>query len=131
MPNKELKLKNKNELQKSHERTTQEKVFVPEVDIFENDEMLFLQVNMPGVDKEAVDVHLDNNLLMMSGKIKREEYADLAPVYSEYNVGNYERVFEIGRVVDQSKIEASMKDGVLNLILFKIENAKPRTIEIK
>ena len=131
MISKELELKNKNELQQRHERTKQEKVFVPEVDIFETDEMLSIQANMPGVDKETMEVHLDNNILTLRGKIKREEYADLVPVYSEYNIGNYERVFEIGRVVDQNRIEASMKDGVLNLMLFKIENARPRTIEIK
>lgn len=126
-----IEAKDKNELKKSNENTKPEKVFTPEVDIYENETSLFLVANMPGVQKEAVDISLDNNILRLTGRINNSEYEELKPIYSEYNIGHYERSFELGSQVDQDKIEASMVQGVLNLMLPKVSTAQKRNITVK
>lgn len=127
----ELMLKRKNELQTQSEKTRPEKIFVPEVDISEKQDILLLQANMPGVTKDSVEINLHDNILKISGRIQPDEYEGLSPIYSEYNIGNYERTFELGDQIQQDKIEAKVENGVLNLILPKAEKSKPRTISIK
>ena len=127
----ELELKKKNELQQSREKTRPDKVFVPEVDIYENQDALILEANMPGVSKESIKVDLKDYTLKIRGEINKSDYEDLNPVYGEYNVGHYERAFDLSNTIDQEKIEASLDNGVLVLTLPKVEKAKPRSIEIQ
>lgn len=131
MTKQELELSKKNELKKDSEKTRAEKIFVPEVDICEKSDLLLLQANMPGVTKDNVEISLHENVLKISGRISPDEYQDLNPLYSEYNVGHYERTFDLGEQINQEKIEAKVNDGVLSLVLPKAEKKKPRTIPIK
>jgi len=127
----ELQVKNKKEVEAKKELTHAGPVFVPPVDIFENKDALVLIADMPGVTSEGVDIHLKENELTISGRLKKEENRVTTPIYTEYESGGYLRSFTLSNVIDQTKIEASMKDGVLKVILPKAEAAKPRLITVK
>ncbi len=102
----------------------------PAVDIVETDEGLWLWADMPGVDESSIDVELADNVLTIHGRVATDEYANLRPVYTEYNVGNYEARFRLSNAIDEKRIAAKLKDGVLELELPKSEAAKPRRIQI-
>jgi HSP20 family molecular chaperone IbpA len=59
------------------------------------------------------------------------KYQGLQSLYTEYNIGNYSRSFSLSNKIDQNRIAAEIKDGVLSLKLPKMEEAKPRTIQVK
>ena len=85
---------------------------------------------MPGVDKEKVDVNVENDILTIEGRIDYSKYEGLQPVYTEYNIGHYVRAFQISSKLEQGKISAELKDGVMTLVLPKAEKAKPRKIKV-
>lgn len=129
MDSKAIKPKDKKEVEASGEFTRNGPVFVPSVDIYESEESLTLIADMPGVSSDGVDIHLKDNDLTILGRTK-EEGALGAPVYSEYESGDYLRRFTLSSVIDQAKIEATMKDGVLMIVLPKSDAAKPRQISV-
>ena len=85
---------------------------------------------MPGVSKERVDVRVTNDVLSVEGRVDFSNYAGLQPVYTEYNVGNYARNFQLSSKIEQDAISAELKDGVMTLVLPKSEKAKPRKITV-
>ena len=105
--------------------------FTPKVDIWETEAAYNLAVEMPGVDKNGVDVKLEEGVLSIIGRVEPEDIKGFEKVYSEYDFGNYERQFQISEVIDEQKIKASIKNGVLQLELPKRESAKPKRIEVK
>jgi HSP20 family protein len=128
--NQELQVQEKQELDKSEESTIPARYFVPHADIFEDDEALTLMMEMPGVGKDGVTIDIEDDRLNIEGKIDFAKYEDMEPVYTEYSVGHFKRGFTLSNKVDQDKISADLKDGVLQLKLPKAEAAKPRRIEI-
>jgi HSP20 family protein len=129
-PQQELQVQQKREVEKKRESTVPARAFLPVTDIFETDQALTVILEMPGVRKEDVDVSIENDVLTIEGRIDFSKYEGLQPVYTEYNVGNYVRSFEISSKIDQSKISAVLKDGVMTLVLPKAEKAKPRKIKL-
>jgi HSP20 family protein len=127
----ELQVQQKREVDKAQEPTTPMRAFLPTTDIFETDDALTVILEMPGADRDNIDVSVENGVLTVEGKINFKKYEGLQPVYSEYNVGPYRRSFRISSRVDQDKIRAEMSDGVITLVLPKAEEAKPRKIEVK
>jgi HSP20 family protein len=125
-----LELRGKKQMEAKGELTQRRPVFIPAVDIFENKEALVLIADMPGVTNEAVEIHLEDGELTLRGRVA-EERQSLIPVYTEYRSGDYYRSFTLSNVIDQQKIEASMKNGVLKITLPKAEAAKPRHITVK
>ncbi len=111
------------------ETRSQERYITPPVDIFETTNGLVVTADLPGVSKEGLDVRVENNLLTIRGKTAHAAPGD--PVYREYGLVNFFRQFELNEKVDQSKISAELKHGVLTLNLPKAEEAKPRKIEVK
>lgn len=112
------------------ERTRTRRVYIPRVDIFETGEAVVLLADMPGVSEEDVDVTLEKNVLTITGYVQASEREGYSLAYSEYSEGDYERTFVLSDEVDRSRIEATMKDGVLKLLLPKSEALKTRKIEV-
>jgi Molecular chaperone (small heat shock protein) len=106
-------------------------VFTPAVDIFETDRELTLLADLPGVKKDGLTIDLDNNQLTIVGEVSPPEGSDEVVLLREYQTGRYFRQFALSDAIDQSKIEASLADGVLRLDLPKVEAAKPRKIAVK
>lgn len=125
----ELSVRNKQELSRD-EQTRPGRTFVPDVDIYETAESLWLWADMPGVDEKSIEVNLADGMLTLSGQVSLQEYDNLTPVYTEYNVGNYLRRFTVPNAIDSGRITARMTNGVLVLELPKAESAKPRKITV-
>ena len=126
----ELQVQQKREVEKREEATVPSRVFLPTTDIYETQDALNVIMEMPGVEKNNVDLAIENSVLKVFGRIDFSKYQGLQPVYTEYNVGHYARSFRLSGKIDQNKIRAEMKDGVLLLILAKAEEAKPRVIAV-
>ncbi len=85
--------------------------------------------DLPGVSREDLDVSVENGLLTIRGRTHHAVPGDA--IYREYELANFFRQFELSDKVDQNKITAELKHGVLTLNLPKAEEAKPRQIEVK
>ena len=128
---KELTVKSPTSLDKREEDTRPVRTFVPNVDIRETDEALWLWADMPGADDDSIDLRLDNGQLSIRGKVSVEAYKELSPVYTEYNVGEFVRNFRVGNEVDVEQIQARIANGVLELKLPKQARARARQIPIQ
>ena len=113
------------------ERTWARKVFVPRVDIYEADEDIFLVADMPGVNESSIDITLEKNVLTIDGCVEPQDFEGYSLAYAEYDVGDYQRSFTLSNQIDQEKIEATVKDGVLRLRLPKAGPAKAKKITVK
>ncbi|HET7886806.1 MAG TPA: Hsp20/alpha crystallin family protein [Bradyrhizobium sp.] len=126
----ELQVQQKREVDKKIEGTTPGRAFVPVTDIFETPEALTVVLEMPGVDRNSIEANVEDDIVTIEGRIDFAKYEGMQPVYTEYNVGHYARSFEISNKIDQSKISAQMKDGVVTIVLPKAAQAKPRKIQV-
>jgi HSP20 family protein len=106
------------------------KTYAPAVDILETANNILVIADMPGVDERSIDVTLEKNLLTIHGMIDSTTHDDLELAFSEYGVGDYQRAFSITDEIDRSNIKATVKDGVLKLVLPKSEKIKTRKIEV-
>jgi HSP20 family protein len=127
----ELQVQQKRELENKEESTIPTRVFLPTADIYETSDALNVVIEMPGVEKSSVDIRVEDGVLKIDGRLDFSKYQGLQPLYTEYNVGHYSRSFRLSSKIDQNKIAAELKDGVLALVLPKVEEAKPRTIQLK
>lgn len=126
----ELRVQRKREAETKQESTIPARLYVPVTDIFETEEALTLKLEMPGVTKDRVDVRVENDVLTIEGRMDLGGYEQLRPLYTEYNIGNYARTFQLSSKIEQDRISAALKDGVMTLVLPKVERAKPRKIQV-
>ena len=105
------------------------RAYVPGVDVVDNAGETVVFADMPGVDETSISITLENNVLSIKGTPEEVEYPGKSLVYREFGVGDYERSFSLTDTVDRNAISASIKDGVLRIVLPKL-NHKARTIEV-
>ncbi len=103
----------------------------PLVDIYETKDDYYLTAQMPGVKKEDVKIKLEEGNLVIMGRIDYEQNVNHKYVLKETEIGNYYRRFKISDSVDETKIDAKLENGILNVKLPKHDRLKPKTIEIK
>ncbi|GBC62349.1 heat-shock protein Hsp20 [Desulfonema ishimotonii] len=127
---KALRAKEKPEFSQTLEPTKPGPAFVPAVDIFETDSGITLIADMPGVKAEDLDIDLREDVLTLSGAVLPPEEPAEQEVFREYNTGTYFRQFSLSEVIDQEKIDAQLRDGILRLTLPKMEKATPRKIKV-
>ena len=113
------------------ERTRARRAYVPRVDIYETDEAIIVLGDMPGVDEKSVDITLEKNVLTINGYVEPVQPDNYSLAYAEYEAGDFQRNFTLSNEIDQDKIEATVKNGVLRLYLPKAGPAKTRKITIK
>jgi HSP20 family protein len=101
----------------------------PIVDVWEDEKAVHLTAEMPGVNKESLEVKVEDNRLVIRGA-KQAEPGEWNSIYSERRRGEYIREFQMDDTINPEKISAELKDGILNLTLPKAEKVLPKTIEI-
>jgi HSP20 family protein len=102
---------------------------IPAVDIYETADGLVLCADMPGVGLEDLQIRLEESILTIQGRAKHA--IDLEPTYREFELGNFYRQFELSDLVDQDKISARLRHGVLIMELPRAEKAKPKQIPVR
>jgi HSP20 family protein len=106
-------------------------VYLPPADVYETKDSIVVLAEMPGVAADGVDISLERRVLTIRGRSAANDHSRYQRVYNEYADGDYERVFTLSENIDRDRIEATLRDGVLQLVLPKAEAAKPRKIELK
>ena len=106
--------------------------WTPTVDIFERGDDIVLRAEVPAVRKEDLDLKVENNILTLRGEKRRDETVKNEHYHrTERHYGTFTRSFTLPSTVDTARIQASYKDGVLEVVLPKAEEAKPKQIEVK
>ena len=128
---KALKPKEKKEITTPAEQMKPGLTFTPAVDIFETDREITVLADMPGVKAKDLTIDVRDDVLSLASDVDHPEGPNEVGVLREYETGKYIRQFTLSEVIDQSKIEADLTDGVLRLTLPKVEPAMPRKITVK
>ena len=111
------------------EAAARKEFVTPEVNIFETGEGYVLEAEMPGVNKEGLEITLEGNEITLVGH-RRLEPMPGQPLFRESQNWDYRRVFELDPAIDTGRIAARMEQGVLTLTLPKSEKVKPRKITV-
>jgi HSP20 family protein len=106
-------------------------LFMPRADVYETRDALIVEADVPGADEKSVDITLEKNVLTVRGHVEFPNYEGYTAAYEEYAVGDYERAFTLGNEIDRDGIVATVRNGVLKVVLPKAQNAKPRQIVVK
>lgn len=114
----------------SGEPTRSRRVFTPRADVFETRDAIVVLADMPGVNENTIEITLEKNVLTIHGFTSPQSEAGLRLVYCECPEGNYRRVFVLSEEVDRDGIQATVKNGVLKLILPKSVKAQARKITV-
>lgn len=102
----------------------------PPINVFQTDDEYAIVAELPGVNKDNIDIKLENRRLSIQGHIDSDNDENFKPVYKEYNVGHFSRDFTLSSEIDTENIKASVADGVLTLVLPKAKEAQLRKIQV-
>ena len=109
-------------------REQRSRYVTPRVNIIEHPETVTLEVELPGVPKDGVDLEIKDNELTITGRRKHHEEAPLR--IAERPSADFRRVFTLSRAIDRDKVDAQMENGLLTVTLHKAESLRPRKIQI-
>jgi HSP20 family molecular chaperone IbpA len=113
------------------ELTRKRPVYLPSVDIFEDRDELLLIADVPGATSEHIDIQFENGELTIHARVEPRQAAEPdRDIWREYGVSDFHRTFRLGESIDNAKIHAEVKDGVLTVHLPKTEATKPRKIAV-
>ena len=119
-------------VRKIEDSARQEEVtMLPPVDVIEDASGITLYADLPGVPKDKLDVRVEADSLTIEGEVSLPIAANMEATHAEVNLSRYQRAFSLSQELDREKVAAEFKDGVLKLHIPKMENAKPRRIEVK
>jgi HSP20 family protein len=104
---------------------------VPQVDVIEDETGITVTADLPGASRDTLSLDVNGDTLTIEAPVTLGESKDLQAVYAEVRSGRYRRSFTLSRELDSNAIEATLKDGVLTLRVPKIEQARPRRIEVR
>jgi len=105
--------------------------WLPAVDLYQDKDNFTVKAELPGMKKEEIDISLHDGVLTLSGERKSEQKYDTAEVCrSERFLGRFQRTLSLPSLVETEKVKATYKDGILTVVLPKVEEAKPKQIEI-
>ena len=110
------------------ETREEDRFLVPPVDIYETSDGLAVVADLPGVDKEDLSIRVEDNILTIDGKA--HDGLPGEAIRSEFALANFHRQFRLSDEVDQERITADLKNGVLQIQLPKAEKAKPKMIAV-
>ena len=120
-----------NVVQSNGETQPSRLTFTPAVDIFEKGDTTVILADMPGVAADGVDVTFERHILTLRGTVKPNAPEGYLRLSSEYREGDYLRVFTLSDEIDQAKINAAFKNGILRLELPRAPEAQPKKISVK
>lgn len=113
------------------ETTRNEAAMLPPVDVVEDAEGITLYADLPGVAKDALNLHVESDTLTIEGEVGLEVPEGMAAGHAEVSLPRYRRVFTLSKELDAGKVQAQFDRGVLKLRIPKAEHAQPRKVEIK
>ncbi len=106
-------------------------VYEPAADVIEKPDAIHVVLDMPGVDQKGLDVTIEEHVLNVRGKSAVTETRPGTALHREFEAADYERSFRLAADIDEGRITANLKNGVLRIVLPKSEAAKPRQISVK
>jgi len=126
----------KKDLEKQKSKAVQqarqdERVLRPQVDICEDSSGITLHADMPGVPKDGFDIQVNKDSLSIEGAAAIAMPENMEPLYADISATRYQRNFSLSSELDATKVDASLKDGVLTLHIPKREELKARKIEVR
>jgi HSP20 family protein len=113
------------------ERTRSTNVYTPDVDILEKDDSIIVLADIPGVSESGVDITLEKDVLSIYAKVEPEVPEKHQLLRAEYGIGDYQRSFTISNEIDREKIDATVKNGVLRIVLPKAKAVQTRKITVQ
>jgi HSP20 family protein len=117
------------ENQTTNHRPTREEYVAPNVNIFETGDGYLLEAEMPGVNKEGLEVTVEGSEITITGR-RGAEAVPGQPLFRERHTADYRRVFELDPAIDTAKVSAKIAQGILTVTLPKSEQVKPRKIVV-
>ena len=105
------------------------KAFVPQINVFRKDDQILVEASVPGLDSEDLEIYLKEGYLMISGERKGREGSD--PTQGCLGTGRFQRSLKLPFRIDENSLDATLKNGILQIVLKQVDEDKPRKLEIK